>query len=208
MHKNPFARPARLTVEWSTKKYKLYEAGAEIELAVRVRNEGSGYADGVRVSLEADENVLELRGASVSLGSIPPGQVRPVVIPAKVLSPCDSEVLDLTVAWKDYDGPDQILGDIQEAQGQNPDIAWEDLEKLDRFPTLEPVETAEDLVGRKDVLARLRAITSGRSLGSAIIRGQKRVGKTSIAKVIASELGTAGYMVAYLEAGDFVSPGP
>ena len=204
---NPFARPASLKVEWSSKKYKLYEEGAEIELALRVCNEGPGYAEGVRVSLESDENVLGLRGASVSLGTIPPGQIRPVIIPATVLSPCVSEVMDLTVSWRDYDGSDQTLGDIQEAKGQNPDIAWEDLEKLDPY-SLEPVEAAEDLVGRRDLLARLSAITSGKSLGSAIIRGQRRVGKTSIAKVIASGLEARGYIVAYLEAGDFVSADP
>lgn len=204
---NPFARPASLEVEWSSKKYKLYEKGAQLELALRVRNEGPGYAEGVRVSVEADESVLDLRGASISLGSIPPGQVRPVVIPATVLSPCESEVLSLLVTWKDFDGSDQTLEDIQEAQSQNPDIAWEDLENADPY-SLEPVETADDLVGRKELLARLRVITSSKSLGSAIIRGQKRVGKTSIAKVIASELQASGNTVAYLEAGDFVNPDP
>jgi len=53
---------------------------------------------------------------------------------------------------------------------------------------MEPVETAAELAGRKEILDFLLAQASSKSLGSSYISGQKRVGKTSIVKTLKTRL--------------------
>lgn len=200
---NPCARPAHVEVEWSSKKYKLYEEGAQLEVRVRVSNEGPGLADTVHVALEADA-ALELESPGYQLGSLAPGKELWIEFTARVVSQCTTALLELTVAWQDFNGARQSITRLQEAKSQNPSIAWEDLEELDPY-SLEPVDAAEDLVGRKELLGKLKRIASGKSMGSAIIYGQKRVGKTSIAKVFESQLQSSDCVVAFVEAGQVMS---
>ena len=203
---NPCARPAHLEAAWSSKKYKLYEVDAQLEVRVRIANHGPGLADGVHVSLEADA-ALELDSPGYQLGSLPPGKGVWVAFSARVVSECATAVLELTVTWHDFNGAAQKITRLQEAECQNPSIAWEDLEGLDPY-SLDPIDAAEDLVGRKELLDKLKRITSGKSMGSAIIYGQKRVGKTSIARVYESQLQSNDCVVGFIEAGQVISGTP
>ena len=59
-----------------------------------------------------------------------------------------------------------------------------------------------------EILNQLIALTTGTNVESAFVRGQRRVGKTSIAKALASHLDErfpSDYVVVFLEAGDYVA---
>jgi len=79
------------------------------------------------------------------------------------------------------------------------------MEQTDPY-SLEPVINEQELMGRKTVLNRLIAAAKSSNIGSSIIHGQKRVGKTSVARVLQSYLTKMDYTVIYLEAGDYIDP--
>jgi hypothetical protein len=70
---------------------------------------------------------------------------------------------------------------------------------------LEPVSSEEQLVGRGAILDALTSMSTSATVGSAVIRGQKRVGKTSIVRALQSRLlrTDASIGVAFLEVGPY-----
>ena len=91
-------------------------------------------------------------------------------------------------------------------QGQRTDIDWEQLAA--RQPYSLEVAYDDDFYGRKDALNRImRGITSG-AMQSCYVSGQKRVGKSSLARAVQSRLGrtesSKRYHVLYLECGEIM----
>ena len=69
--------------------------------------------------------------------------------------------------------------------------------------SLEAVKRSEDMVGRAILINQLRRKLLASHIESSIISGQKRVGKTSIAKVVESEFEKReGYTVILISTGD------
>ena len=127
-------------------------------------------------------------------------------IPCTAVTPDKNGILSCRVSWRNYDGstvsePFDIFLD-----GQRADVDWDALEYQDPY-SLEPVDSEEELSGRSEQMAQLRALAIRKQMGSLILWGQKRVGKTSIAKTLASRLSRQadpGYHVLYVESGDYV----
>lgn len=111
--------------------------------------------------------------------------------------------------WEDFDGTTRRREDEFVLNAQRAGIDWAVLAQREPY-SLEPASSERDLVGRRELLHRLLALTGvGTSdVGSAILSGQKRVGKTSIARALESRLSDVGYHVLYLLSGDYVCPSP
>jgi hypothetical protein len=111
------------------------------------------------------------------------------------------------VTWTDFDRSMKSHTASFALHAQQGVVDWDLLVRQDPY-SLEPVETEHDLVGRKDLLNRLSGTFDSRTVGSAIIRGQKRVGKTSIAKTLGNELSKRNFGIVFLEQGDYIGKPP
>jgi len=202
------AKPAQISVHAIEKKYTLHLQGERINLGLNIKNEGSGYAYESILKIESsDEDKLcfEFFEDSLSLGRIPPLSSQVIQIPLKVIQPKSQLELLTSVNWQNYDGTEKQTVDLIQIDSQRNDIDWQFLKQKDVY-SLEPVTDERELVGRDDLLSRLLATAKSSTVGSSVIQGQKRVGKTSIARAIQSRLTQIGYIVVYLEGGNYVMP--
>lgn len=205
------AKPASLSALPDEKRYPLHEADLETDLRLNVMNSGPGTALDIRIDVEDAEGVEPLSG-SLGLGQLSPAGrgERLVQIPVRIgendgdLS--EAELL-LEISWSNADGTRNSVGDVYCFGAQSSSINWERY-KWENPYDLEPVEGEHELVGRQRALGKLFAMVRAQTVGNSIIYGQRRVGKTSIAKTLlnrlqqAHDLDTIGV---YLDAGQFVA---
>lgn len=198
-------RPAQLSVMAADRRYHLHEVGRQLELEFSVANRGRGPALQVLVQAQSEFENVALRRDEESLGTIDPGQSVTVVFPASVVAAESIAIVSLQVQWKNPDQSDNDNSAQFELVGQRPDIDWDTLEWEDPY-SLEPVESHTNLVDRSEIVNQLMSQAKARSVGSAYIYGQKRVGKTSVAKALQSRLREEDRLgVVYLEGGEYVS---
>jgi len=196
--------PAHLTVRVTGKKYPLRADASDIRLAVIVENHGPGqaldaYIDnlvGVGVEPVAD---------TIHIGALMPGRVTASITAITVAGETQA-IVEGMLHWRDSDGQTQTERLELVFDSQKSDIDWD---RLEQPYDLEPVSTAQELVGRSETLGELQDIALASRLGNAFLTGQKRVGKTSIALTLRTLLRERDpdLVVAYLEAGAFVAPG-
>lgn len=201
---NKAAQPAKLIVEVLDKKYPFHNINEIVDLGFKVINKGPGYAYDTKMILVSSPDIEILNG-EVGLGRLTPGKIYGLEVSCKVVKSSQRIDLLLEIKWKDFDGTFHSEGSQVELSAQREDITWQELSQMDPY-SLEAVIGEQDLIGRKDLLNRLIATSTAPSLGSSIIHGQKRVGKTSIAKAVQSHLRKQGYLVIYIEGGDYVEP--
>jgi hypothetical protein len=201
---NKAAQPARLTIRAREKKYPFHLVNQSVSLGFVVNNEGPGYAHYTNLMMVAGNNIALLE-EEIDLRRLAPSTEQNIEIPIKVRQVAQEAEILIQANWQNFDGIQHVEEFIFTAQAQQSDIDWNELAQTDPY-SLEPVTTEQELVGRQDVLNRLIATSGAPSVGSSVIHGQKRVGKTSIAKTLQSHLEELGYMVVFLEGGDYVEP--
>jgi hypothetical protein len=166
------------------KRYPLHEEGRDLRVVVPFRNEGPGPALDVayRVScsaggiVDAEEQVL---------GDVAPGEFG-LVVDVLVERPCKTLDLELQVGWREVGAArprEELFG--ARILAQRSDVDWAKLKYWNPYST-EPAEGA-DFYGRKEQLGTLVARFLQRPMEPSYITGQKRVGKTSLAKAAAQE---------------------
>lgn len=200
-------RPTELEVRPLNKKYPFHQVGQDITLGFVVENHGPGYAFGVELSASSPFDNVVVRRPTLRLGRLEPGSLI-VAFPARVTASEEIALIQVGVTWHNADGS-RIQRSLElELEGQRTDINWEDLELEDPY-SLEPVETHDQLVGRKEIIDQLVRQSRARSIGSSYILGQKRVGKTSIAKALRSRLSEDDdFLVIYMEGGEYIGADP
>jgi AAA domain len=200
-------KPAKLSVVAAPKKYPLHEAGRTIAVGLVIRNDGEGPADDVRVHTTDATGNIEPESDEIYLGRMEERLVG-VQIRCRVVAPEEVALLSVQIEWRNYEGSlGQASFDVG-LSAQRTDVDWDRLQLEDPY-SLEPVESEDELSGRTEQLAQLTALATRKQLGSLILFGQKRVGKTSIARTLAARLrrtASDNYHVVYVEGGDFVDP--
>ena len=111
--------------------------------------------------------------------------------------------VEVEVSWKNADGTVGSTSEVFVPEPQRPDVDWEALG--DRDPARREVASEELLVGRDEILRQLSSVLDGDSMGLSVISGQKRVGKTSIARTLETRLDrdAPDILSAYLEIGGY-----
>ncbi len=201
--KNKAVQPAILSIEPRDKKYPFYNS-ADVNLLFSLKNIGPGYAYDVRVRVVVEDDI-SLNDSEIPIGRLAPTTNQLVSIPAKVLASKKHMVVILQIDWNDFNHSVHSEWCQFTLDAQKTDVNWEEMEQSDPY-SLEPVINEQELMGRKNVLNRLIAAATSNNIGSSIIHGQKRVGKTSIARVVQANLKRKGFIVIYLEAGDYIEP--
>ena len=204
---SPFHQAPIITVHTSDKKYPFYLRNKEIDLEIDIGNAGPGPAFDLSVTVAGITDVAPARH-TLSIGDLS-GQTR-VRLPIITSGQATDVALDLDVGWQRLDQTREAKQFTLLFQSQRSDINWDSLSTAEPYD-LEPVTTEAELIGRTDFLNQLVSMVSGRSVGSAIIFGQKRVGKTSLAKTLANRIAKdfpGAFTVIYLEGGEYVRPDP
>jgi hypothetical protein len=179
-------RPAELDIAAYPKKYPLQQLGAAVKLKFLLKNRGRGPAPLVDVSFEFGNEVTpaEARHTFTAMDVT----AYEVEVPVSVVKACPSLYYIATLQWSNYDGSErqEVFDGLLEAQQQ--DIDWDSLSKRDPY-SLDAIEIvgSRPFIGRAADLQRLYRAVITQSMGSAIVHGQKRVGKTSLANELVKE---------------------
>lgn len=200
---NPATKPAEIELEAASKRYPLAET-TQCLVQARLVNQGPG------VAFETVVEVAETEGVTTSafeviVGELSPG-VEVLTIPATTAGTGRGRLLG-RVRWKNADGEERHQEFFLELEPQVADVDWQKVVGRDPYAP-EPVSTEHDLVGRRQILSALLSQAGGHAVGSSFVTGQKRVGKTSIARTLASQLAAAAPDSSgiVLETGDIVRP--
>lgn len=208
-NQSDLSKPATLVVKRSEKKYPFHTRGNDVSLSFVIQNDGPGHAFDVRLKVLSRKGDIQTEYDELNLGRLNPTSVV-VEIPARVRTPVETFSMPLQISWVNFDKSTATKKFEFELEGQRFDIAWESLAEADPY-SLEPVETEDELVGRRDILRELIALAQAKSVGSSYIFGQKRVGKTSVVKTLNTLLissNPSDYLVVYLEGGEYIRPDP
>ena len=197
-------QPAQLEIKTLEKRYPLHQKDQTLKVGLSLANIGPGYAYKVEIMCWDNEELIFPR-SELQLGGMELGSVI-IEFNARVRIPATSTTVEVGLLWENADNTKQEKLYTFILQGQRADIDWALLETEDPY-SLEPVESMEQLVGRKDIINNMVRQATSRSSGSSYVFGQKRVGKTSIAKAIRSRLTKQNnFLVIYLEGGEYIDP--
>ena len=184
------------------KRYPLHVEGSEVQFYIPVVNDGPGIAQDVRVACVADH--CEVQSDDTSLGDVVPG---PFVLPvlAKVAEARAALEFMVEVQWGVVGGSKRNATTFSViARAQRTGVNWEDLSR--RQPYSLEVAHEEDFFGRRDAVRRIRRRLAPDSMQSCYITGQKRVGKSSLARAVEAQINNNAYdgeyHVLYLECGE------
>ena len=202
---NRVAQPATMRVGSTDKRYPLHLTGAPMRLPLRVRNDGPGHAHDVVLAVQADAPA-KLATAEIVVGRLAPLGEEVLEVPFVLTAATKTVAVWIDMTWRDFDGTSHRDHALVELRAQRTDVDWARARESAPY-SLEPVD-ASSLVGRRDVLGRLVALLKPDSAGSAIVHGQKRVGKTSIARALAAECTRMGWHAVTIESGDYIDPSP
>jgi len=203
---DPAFQPTELKLSFPDRRYPLKAQDALINIRVAVENTGPGRASDVVI---AYETTLSERGLQyLSIGTLNAG-VAYFDLPETVDICADEALVDACVSWCDIKGPHEAEKCTNERLvGQRDNVDWNELRYSDPYST-EPVDSVGELIGRSEQLEMMKSHFLGRIMPSYYITGQKRVGKTSLAKTLCHILrtqkdGTPIHTV-YLEGGDYIA---
>ena len=196
--KRPEAQPATLSLTPVAKKYPLHDSGKDLDIRLMLGNSGNGAAFDIQVRLEST-NELDLASGELHVGTLSPGESRPLHLAACVVESEEIALLRATVEWRNFD---QRIGRQEsnlELDAQDPMINWAVLET--ERPYRLDAALGERFIGRKSLLSKLIGHVSSTNPGSLYLWGQKRVGKTSLVRALADSVKhrTGDFAVAYLE---------
>ena len=198
---NDAIKPTKVSISPLDRKYPFHVAGI-VELKFRVENQGPGWAFEVQVHFLEDEG-LRLCSPTVNLGTLRPHQSSDIVFETAVereIRRTNASVMG-EISWQNFDKERKSDDLVFDLPSQRTDLNWDDLESKHPY-SLDEVKRSEDLVGRATLVKELRRSLSAENIASTIIRGQKRVGKTSIAKVVQAEFtGKDNYTVVFISIG-------
>jgi hypothetical protein len=199
-------KEARITARASEKRYPLSSPQRQVNLSFTIENEGPGYGHDLTCRISCDGTADPLRN-ELYLGSLGVGRIA-VEFPVTILRAANSMFTEFSWQWTNFDGSQESRSSLFEVHGQPTGIDWDTLSMIEPYK-LEPVTTQEELVGRDDILSQLAAKAYTESVGSACIWGQRRVGKTSIAKTLMTRISAKiprDIVVLFLESGDYIHP--
>ncbi|MYC62708.1 MAG: ATP-binding protein [Caldilineaceae bacterium SB0661_bin_34] len=201
-----FQDPPRLSFAEVKKMYPMDQLGNTITFYLKVTNSGKLPVRDLRLEEIAIDPQLKLTTRPMPWGTVRPGTTVTFDIGATVIQQCKQSTLLLLLSW-DKPGVGRAEEELEfTLEAQRADFDWEQLEIKDPY-SLDPITSDVELIGRKKELNSLRRITNSKSVGSAVIFGQKRVGKTSLVNSLAYSLENdkiQEWTVINIGTGDFI----
>jgi hypothetical protein len=195
--------PARITAAIDPRPLPLREVGVTCDVALHLDNKSDVAASHVTVRLLADQALVATPTEPVVVANVKPGTGVPLVVPITVLNPIEELPIELDLSWRN---PDHSAGSARSTAvipAQTTNIEWDVVASLEPFAPY-PVEDAMSLVGRSHQLKQLQMRFTASPLANMYVTGQRRVGKTSLVRVLIHELRAANpnLVIATVEMGE------
>ena len=194
--------PASLSFTVMERPLPLLEPGVSCDVEIAVVNDGESVAENVELRFETEDAAVIAFDQPLRLERIEPNTRRDITVPLIVREPAVSTVLSLKASWTNHD---HTIGRDDERfalRAHEIHIEWADLETREPFAPY-PVDNADQLVGRERQLATLKNYFSVRPFANLYVTGQRRIGKTSLVRVLMTELrGHPSTAVASVEMGE------
>jgi AAA+ ATPase superfamily predicted ATPase len=200
--------PASVQIIKSKRKYPIHTTNKSFQIKSVLRNDGPGVAFDFRVNIIAFDECIIIENEEVNFGDLDVGEYE-LKLKARVSSHCDKapNVMGI-ISWSDYQGIRKEIEFEIEVTAQNSNIDWDKIKYLQPY-SLESVDNEDDLIGRKNLLEAISSKLSLRKMESSIIYGQKRVGKTSIARTIQNKFrDVPNYLGIFIETGSLDKSSP
>jgi hypothetical protein len=203
--------PKRKAPRAAEKRYPLHEVNRYVTFKIPMENIGPGVAVDVSTEIDCgrDNQEIIIEYPQQRLGDIPPGDFA-ILISALIVKQTPLIRLAIQLEWRQLFGKEASYVFNVEIEAQDPSVDWSSLEALEPY-SLEVAE-GETFVGR---VAKLKSIANRllrKPMSSTYITGQKRVGKTSLARAAVEHARSVGgnenihYL--YLEYGEYCSASP
>ena len=188
---SPFSKRAKLTIASGWRKYPLHIPDHELLLPIEIQNVGEGIALDVEVNLTKSRGLQSL-GVPSRVSDIPPGSMI-IEIPVKTdpdaMNRSQAAKSRFHLSWINTDGSAEDVKMTVELEAQNHNVDWDKLRVSNPY-SLEAVTNEENLMGRSQALDSVVSKLVTPTIGSLYIYGQKRVGKTSLARVALNRIET------------------
>lgn len=199
---------ATLIIAETNRKYPLHTVGELFPYRVNLINVGPGVAYDVQINILEVDGSIEVESTALALGAL---DVESHEFILNTKSNCDNfrepSILGV-VSWSDYAGARTEIDFELVVTPQNGTLNWEQI-KYSQPYSLESVDSEYELIGRKEVLENIYSKLSLRKGESSIIYGQKRVGKTSLAKTIQNRFKSkANHLAIFIETGSLDKTSP
>lgn len=200
----PIRKPPRA----AEKRYPLHQVDRFINIILPLVNNGPSTAVEVVVEIDCgSESTIILDNDRLRCGDVPPGKFA-VCLRACIVEPSSRVEMTVDISWRELFGTcrSEIFDLVVE--GQNEAVDWSLLESLEPY-SLEVAE-GDMFVGRS---AKVKAIANKllkHPMTSTYVTGQKRIGKTSLAKAVVNylERDRSDFHSLYLEYGEYCSTTP
>ncbi len=202
---SPLKKDADFRITKTDKKYPFHSVKTTVNLEFEIENVGPGYAFDVEI-LITDVSAGVVSKATFQIGDMPPSK-RMLPVELVLVSPVDNLLAEVELQWLTFDRRQEIARTTLDFTAQRGDVDWVALSTAEPYD-VEPISDDSQLIGRTEILQQLVGMVTAASLGSAIVHGQKRVGKTSIVKALQSKLGRGDSSLCpvYLLVGEYVRP--
>jgi hypothetical protein len=202
-------KPAIVKLIHPNRKYPFHKPDNKINLKFQLINEGIGYAFNLKIEVVDCED-LKVDNSNIIIYSKIEVESISIELPVSTISNKKSYNPSLLVqwSWQNYDKSYKSESEIFTFESQKEDIDWEEIRNKRPY-SLQSVEKEEELVGRKDLVANIHSSLISETIESAMIFGQKRVGKTSIAKILNNKLKkNSNYIPIFIKVGDLNKNSP
>jgi hypothetical protein len=188
------------------KKYPLHHENETIRLFIPVINSGPGTADHAMAFIGTRNDSVLLYTEEIDLGGVAPGDF---VLPVSftMVKPTNIIIFDILISWMAIGDPDEKLVSLSVTiEAQSVDVDWEFLASLNPYSL--DIATGTDFHGRRDKINRLASRTAAGRMQSSYITGQRRVGKSSLARAVEDRIKSSepNCYVLNIECGDFKHP--
>jgi DNA polymerase III delta prime subunit len=205
--KNPDSQPSKIIISSSGKKYPLLSPiGTKFNLIVQLKNIETGKAFNAKLTLTSTSKNINLISDRQHIGELEGKRTINLEFTAEIISNEKQMSVDVEVEWENYNQEKLYKKKKLLFNAQRIDVDWKELQEKDAY-SIEAVDSEDELIGRDDILNELyKGLKKKKNINSFYIHGQKRVGKTSIAKALKSKLEKEKeeFTVIYIEAGDSV----
>lgn len=200
--------PLRTPPRAAEKRYPLHQVDRFINIILPLINKGPSTAVEVVVEIDCGKgSSVILENDRLRCGDVPPGKFA-VCLRACIVEAATKVEMTVDISWRELFGNERSEIFDLVIEGQNETVNWSSLESFEPY-SLEVAE-GDMFVGRS---AKVKAIANKllkHPMTSTYVTGQKRIGKTSLAKAVVNylERDRPDFHSLYLEYGEYCSTTP
>ena len=175
-------RKADIGITLEKTEHPLSTVRSDVPLNLAIENAGGATATEVNIEVETDKKEIAIRPRTYTFPKIGPKQRVWHNITMDIRTPVSAVELACLLHWNDPSGVSRLIDATLKLTAQR-EVNWASAQVTPY--SLGSIKSQERLVGRDDDLEALRSGIKGTQ--SFFITGQKRVGKTSVARVLLKE---------------------